>query len=76
MLIYGINPVLEALRAKRVTTLRVSQRTGGRVAEVVAAAETAGVATLRVSTADLDRSSGRAHAGATRRRRGGGRVDG
>lgn len=58
MLIYGINPVLEALRARRVTTLRVSQRTGGRVAEVVAAAETAGVATLRVSTADLDRVVG------------------
>ena len=58
MLIYGINPVLEALRAKRVTTLRVSQRAGGRVADVVAAAERAGVAIRRVSPADLDRAVG------------------
>ena len=58
MLIYGINPVLEALRAKRVTTLRVSQRAGGRLADVVAAAERAGVAIRRVSPADLDRAVG------------------
>lgn len=58
MLIYGINPVLEALRANRVTTLRVSPRTGGRLAEVVAAAERAGVAIRRVSPADLDRAVG------------------
>jgi len=58
VLIYGINPVLEALRAKRVTTLRVSQRAGGRVADVVAAAERAGVAIRRVSPADLDRAVG------------------
>ncbi len=58
MLIYGINPVLEALRAKRVTTLRVSQPTGGRLADVVAAAATAGVAIRRVSAADLDRAVG------------------
>ena len=31
MLIYGINPVLEALRAGRVKELRVSERAGGRV---------------------------------------------
>ena len=58
MLIYGINPVLEALRAKRVTTLHVSQRAGGRLADVVAAAERAGVAIRRVSPADLDRAVG------------------
>jgi 23S rRNA (guanosine2251-2'-O)-methyltransferase len=58
MLIYGINPVLEALRAKRVTTLRVSQQATGRLAEVVAAAERAGVAIRRVSPADLDRAMG------------------
>ena len=58
MLIYGINPVLEALRAQRVTTVRVSQRADGRLADVVAAAERAGVAILRVSPADLDRAMG------------------
>ena len=58
MLIYGINPVLEALRAKRVTALRVSPRAGGRLADVVAAAERAGVAIRRVSPADLDRAVG------------------
>jgi len=56
--IYGINPVLEALRANRVTALRVGPRTGGRLAEVVAAAERAGVAIRRVSPADLDRAVG------------------
>src|SRR5580765_2438502 len=58
MLIYGINPVLEALRAKRVTTLRVSERAGGRLADVLAAAELAGVAIRRVSPAELDRAVG------------------
>jgi 23S rRNA (guanosine2251-2'-O)-methyltransferase len=58
MLIYGINPVLEALRANRVTTLSVSPRAGGRLAEVVAAAERGGVAIRRVSPADLDRAVG------------------
>jgi 23S rRNA (guanosine2251-2'-O)-methyltransferase len=59
MLIYGINPVLEALRARRVISLRVSHlRAGGRLADVVAAAERAGVAIWRVSPADLDRAVG------------------
>jgi len=59
MLIYGINPVLEALRARRVTNLRVSQlRAGGRLADVVATAERAGVIIRRVSPADLDRAVG------------------
>src|SRR6185295_18211454 len=59
MLIYGINPVLEALRARRVTSLRVSQlRADGRLADVVAAAERAGVAIRRVSPGDLDRAVG------------------
>jgi 23S rRNA (guanosine2251-2'-O)-methyltransferase len=58
MLIYGINPVLEALRAGRVEQLRVSQRAGGRVAELAQAAERDGVAVRRVSAADLDRAVG------------------
>ena len=55
MLIYGINPVLEALRAGRVKELRVSDRAGGRVVDLVSAAERDGVAVRRVTPADLDR---------------------
>src|SRR5260221_4285723 len=58
MLIYGINPVLEALRAGRVEQLRVSERATGRVAELARAAERDGVAVRRVSVADLDRAVG------------------
>ncbi|HEX3704963.1 MAG TPA: 23S rRNA (guanosine(2251)-2'-O)-methyltransferase RlmB [Vicinamibacterales bacterium] len=57
MLIYGINPVLEALRAGRVTALRVSGRGGGRVDEVIALADRTGVATRRVAPAELDRAA-------------------
>ena len=38
MIIYGINPVLEALRARRVTRLRVSSRHDRRIDEVLALA--------------------------------------
>jgi 23S rRNA (guanosine2251-2'-O)-methyltransferase len=55
MLIYGINPVLEALRAGRARELRVGERGGGRVQEVLAAAAAAGVPVRRVSATDLDR---------------------
>lgn len=57
MLIYGINPVLEALRAGRVSAVRVSARPGGRVDEVIAAAERAHIAVRRVAPADLDRAA-------------------
>jgi 23S rRNA (guanosine2251-2'-O)-methyltransferase len=57
MLIYGINTVLEALRAGVVSEVRISDRSGGRIAEVVAAAERAGVRVRRVAADDLDRSS-------------------
>jgi 23S rRNA (guanosine2251-2'-O)-methyltransferase len=57
MLIYGINPVFEALRAGRVKELRVVARAAGRVAELVDAAERAGVPVRRVAAADLDRAS-------------------
>jgi 23S rRNA (guanosine2251-2'-O)-methyltransferase len=58
MLIYGINPVLEALRAGRVEQLRISDRASGRVAELVRTAERGGVAVRRVPAADLDRAVG------------------
>ncbi len=55
MLIYGVNPVLEALKAGRVTALRVSDRAAGRVADLIKAAERAGIAVQRVTARDLDR---------------------
>ena len=55
MLIYGINPVLEALRAKRATLIRVSPRADDRLTAVVRLAEQQGVAVQRVSADDLDR---------------------
>lgn len=48
MIIYGINPVLEALRAGRVTELRVADRGGGRFREVLALAAERGVRVRRV----------------------------
>jgi len=57
VLIYGINPVMEALRAGRVRELRVSERAGGRAGEAVAAAQRAGVAVRHVTAADLDRAA-------------------
>jgi 23S rRNA (guanosine2251-2'-O)-methyltransferase len=55
MIIYGINPVLEALRAKRVRRLRVSTRSDRRVAEVLALASTQHISVERVDPATLDR---------------------
>jgi 23S rRNA (guanosine2251-2'-O)-methyltransferase len=57
MLIYGINPVLEALRAGRLKELRVSDRAGGRILDVVTAAQRAGIAVRQVKPADLDRAA-------------------
>ena len=57
MLIYGINPVLEAIRAGRAREVRVNARGGGRAAEVLAAASAAGVAVRRVEQGDLDRAA-------------------
>jgi len=57
MLIYGINPVLEALRAGRVDAIRVSHRVDARVAALVDAAKKAGVAIKRVDASELERAS-------------------
>lgn len=57
MLIYGINPVRDALQSGRVRGLRVGDRAGSRAQEVAAAAERAGVPVRRVSQAELDRHS-------------------
>jgi 23S rRNA (guanosine2251-2'-O)-methyltransferase len=58
MQIYGINPVLEALRAKRVTVIRVSPRADDRLTLLVRMAHEQGVTVQRVSADELDRLAG------------------
>src|SRR5512132_713992 len=57
MLIYGINPVLEAIRSGRAREVRVSERGAGRVEEVLSAASAVRVHVRRVPPADLDRAA-------------------
>ena len=52
MIIYGINPVLEALRAGRVSEIRVADRGGERMRDLLALAAERGVRVQRV-TADV-----------------------
>jgi 23S rRNA (guanosine2251-2'-O)-methyltransferase len=62
--IYGINPVTEALRAKRVTAVRVSTRVDDRLAAIVRAAEQQGVPVRRATPHELNRfASGGVHQG-------------
>jgi 23S rRNA (guanosine2251-2'-O)-methyltransferase len=58
MLIYGINPVLEALRARRLSVIRVSPRADDRLTQLVRLAEEQGVPVQRVSVDELDRLAG------------------
>jgi 23S rRNA (guanosine2251-2'-O)-methyltransferase len=57
MLIYGLNPVLEALRAGRVTALRVSARADARVQELLRLAQADGIPVERVAPSTLDEQS-------------------
>lgn len=59
MRIYGINPVVEALRAKRVTAIRVSPRADDRLMEIVRLAEQQGVPVRRANAHELDEFSER-----------------
>ena len=62
MIVYGINPVLEALRTGRVTQLRVverADRAGGRLAEVIALAARQGVDVRHVAADVLERETRR-----------------
>ena len=64
MLIYGINPVIEALKAKRVTRLRVSGRSDRRIEELVQLAGRLGIPFDRVDARTLDRvAKGAVHQG-------------
>jgi 23S rRNA (guanosine2251-2'-O)-methyltransferase len=56
--IYGINPVLEALRARKVTALRVSPRADERLTALVRLAEEQDVPVRRVAADELDRLAG------------------
>jgi len=59
VIIYGINPVLEALRAGRVKELRVGDRGGDRMKHLLAVAAERGVKVRRVSADVLDRDARR-----------------
>jgi 23S rRNA (guanosine2251-2'-O)-methyltransferase len=57
LIIYGINPVLEALRAGRVKELRVGERGGDRMRHVLSVASEHGVRVRRVPVDVLDRDA-------------------
>src|SRR5690349_11493696 len=57
MLIYGINTVVEAIRGGRVREIRVAERGGERLQEVINAATRAGVPVRRAATHELDRAA-------------------
>ena len=58
MIVYGLNPVLEALRAGRVRAIRLGTASSPRTAEVRRLATAAGTPVTRVSTEVLDRATG------------------
>jgi 23S rRNA (guanosine2251-2'-O)-methyltransferase len=57
MIVYGINPVLEALRAGRVTRLRVGARGDRRIDELLQMARAAQVRVEHVDAQTLDRAA-------------------
>jgi 23S rRNA (guanosine2251-2'-O)-methyltransferase len=64
MLIYGVNPVLEALRSGQVSEIRVTDRGDKRLVMLLDLAAQKGVRVRRVSHSDLDRATrGAAHQG-------------
>lgn len=64
MIVYGLNPVIEALRAGRAKTVRVAQREDRRVQQVLQLAASAGVPVERVDVRELERvARGHAHQG-------------
>jgi 23S rRNA (guanosine2251-2'-O)-methyltransferase len=55
MIVYGLNPVIEALRAKRVRRLKVGARGDRRIDEALTLAREAGVPVERVDVQVIDR---------------------
>ncbi len=63
MIVYGVNPVLEALRAERVRTVRLASDSR-KTAEIRRFAQESGIPVVRVPPAALDRmAGGAAHQG-------------
>ena len=58
MIVYGINPVLESLRAGRVRGIRLGTASSARTAELRRLAAEAGTPVTRVSSETLDRVTG------------------
>ena len=64
MVVFGIHPVLEALRAGRVSVVRVADREGPRLREIVELASRTGVPVQREPAERLEnRARGRVHQG-------------
>lgn len=64
MIIYGINPVLEALRANRVRRLRIAARADKRIDDLLAVGRQKGVLVERVDAQALERAArGGSHQG-------------
>jgi 23S rRNA (guanosine2251-2'-O)-methyltransferase len=64
VVIYGVNPVLEALRSGRVRRVTIGPRADKRIEEVLAQARRAGVVVERVDAQALERlARGAAHQG-------------
>ena len=57
MIIYGLNPVIEALRAGRVTRVRIATRGDKRIDEAIALAREKRVPVERVDLASLERAA-------------------
>jgi 23S rRNA (guanosine2251-2'-O)-methyltransferase len=57
MVIYGINPAIEAVRSGRARRLRVGPRSDQRIDELLALARKKGVTVERVDAASLDRAA-------------------
>jgi 23S rRNA (guanosine2251-2'-O)-methyltransferase len=57
MIVYGINPVLEALRSGRVRRLRVGPRADRRIEEALAVARASGIGIERLDAAAIDRAA-------------------
>ena len=64
MVVFGIHPVLEALRAGRVRVVRLADKEGTRLREIVELAARTGVPVQRESAERLEgRAHGRVHQG-------------
>lgn len=57
MIVFGLNPVLEALRAGRVRTVQISTRSDERIRRVIDLASAHGVRVQRVDASVLERAS-------------------